>query len=164
MNTLRLSRVLSIALLLGATALPAWAESARSRALGEQDPQGFILTLTAVMVVFSALLMLVIVFRFIGKMMQRMSKSRQDKAQSPTECKTNTSAGGAKPTGEAVVAITLALQTELGARSGEVAAAIAMALRAELDQRHDMESYVLTINRRNTQWHSRSQGMRKYNY
>lgn len=160
-----LSRYVALALIIVSACPSAWAQSARAMQLKEQDPQGFILTLTAVLVVFSSLLMLVFVFRGVGNFMQSLQKKHEDKPASTPKLKTNTPASGAKLSGEAMAAVGLALQAELGARNGEVAAAIGMALRAELNQAHDLESYVVTINsRRGTQWNARSQGMRQYKH
>lgn len=142
-----------------------WAQSARSIALKEQDPNGFILTLTAVLVVFSSLLMLVVVFRSIGKFMLYLNeRSKQKELKSQTEYKPNTHSAKSTPTNEELVAIGLALDSELGVCRDEVIAAIAMALRAELEQQHDTESYVLTIKHRPTQWNARAEGIRKFNY
>lgn len=165
MSFLCLSRSLIVALLLvGGATEAAWAQSARAMQLKQQDPQGLILTLTAVLVVFSSLLMLVFVFRGVGKLLQSLHQRKIDQAQGLAQTKIVPQTTGSSLSGEAVVALSLALETELEARRGEVMAAIAMALRAELEQQHDAESYVLTIDRRSTQWHARSQSMRRFNY
>lgn len=156
----------ALAITLAFASPASWAQSERAMHLKEQDPNGFILTATAVLVVFSSLLMLVVVFRSIGKFMLYLSDRHKQKATtSPTEYPTNTHTSKAAPSNEVAVAITLALNSELGSWHEEVMAAIAMALRSELEQQHDSESYVLTIKPRKTsQWQDRAQSMRKFNY
>lgn len=91
----------------------------------EQDPDGVGMALTAMSVVFSALLLLYFVFKSIGKISIRLQTYRVQKATG-----VNTSQA-----------------TEMVETSGEVLAAIAMAL-SELDNEvHDIENTVLTINK-----------------
>ncbi len=131
--------------------------------LKAEDPNGFVLTITAVLVVFSALITLAIVFTSVGKLMQKLSA---DKGQKPKKAETKKPRKVSKnaPSQDVSVAISMALTQELQARSGDVIAAIAMALREELECQHDEESYCLTIQPRPTQWNERSQSMRKYDY
>lgn len=155
----------TIAILSAMVSQTSWAQSTRALALKDQDPNGLILTLTAVLVVFSSLLMLVVVFRGIGKLMRYLEEgSKQKSLKAQTEYSTSTHATKAMPSVEEVAAITLALTAELGTCSHEVMAAIAMALRSELEQQHDYESYMLTFKSRSTQWHARAQSMRTFNY
>lgn len=138
--------------------------SPRSAALAQADPSGVVMTVTAVSVVFGALLLLYLIFSLIGKLMQRVNFSlvgHEAHAPKPkkTEYPAPTSAG--KPSGEALVAISLALDAERRACTDEVALAISMALVAYTEDQHDHESYVLTFgHRRATHWNARSLGMR----
>ena len=119
------------------------------------------MTLTAVLVVFLALTMLVLVFKYLGCLFTRgkgTAPVAQATAGSPA------ASGAAKPSPEALVAISLALRAASAAPSGELAAAIAMALASEREAQHDHESYVLTIRRRPTQWNARIQGLQRYNH
>ena len=127
-----------------AVPMGAWAQDApqlseKVQKLAERDPAGGIMTLTAVLVVFLALLMLVLIFQFIGNLFQKRSAP---KAIQPTAVKTTAPSVSGKPSDEALVAISLALQSATG-RPDEVATAISLALRAELETQHDHESYVL---------------------
>ena len=116
------------------------------------------MTFTAVLVVFSALVMLVLVFRLLGRFFE--SSKEPKKASTATAAPTFISSSSSQPSGEALVAISLALQQSLGGHPGEVAAAISLALRSELEQ-HDAESYVLTIRHRPTQWNAHIQGTQR---
>lgn len=93
----------------------------------EIDANGFGLTVTAMGIVFSALLLLSICFYIISKVGERRSKKRKIMAQGmdPDEIHPDD-----HPEGD----------------SGEVIAAIAMALNDHLNA-HDIESTVLTINK-----------------
>ncbi len=130
--------------------------------LKAEDPNGVVLTITAVLVVFSALVTLAIVFTGVGKLMQAFDKKKEQKPKAKTSKPKKMSRKA--PPKDASIAISLALTQELQARSGDVIAAIAMALREELECQHDDESYCLTIQHRPTQWNARSQAMRQYDY
>ena len=104
------------------------------------------MTFTAVLVVFLALLMLVLIFRCIGIFFQRRNAPKVEK---PATQKAPAASSTGNPSAEALVAISLALQSAAG-KPDEVAAVIAMALRSELETQHDHESYVLTIRHRPT--------------
>ena len=147
MNTARQLRMLLLGLPLMAVPMGAWSQDApqlseKVQKLAERDPAGGIMTLTAVLVVFLALLMLVFIFQFIGNLFQKRSAP---KAIQPTVVKTAAPSVSGKPSDEALVAISLAL-------------------RAELETQHDHESYVLTIRRRPTQWNARIQETRTRAY
>ena len=116
------------------------------------------MTFTAVLVVFAALVMLVLVFRLLGRFFE--SSKEPKKASTASAVPTSISSSSSQPSGEALVAISLALQQSLGGHPGEVAAAISLALRCELEQ-HDAESYVLTIRHRPTQWNAHIQGTQR---
>ncbi len=131
-----------------------------------EDPNGFVLTITAVLVVFSALITLAIVFTSVGKLMQKFSGETAQQGQAPKKAESKKPKKVSKnaPSEDVSVAISMALTQELQARSEDVVVAIAMALREELECQHDEESYCLTIQHRPTQWNARSQSMRQYDY
>lgn len=112
--------------------------AAKSALMLEKDPHGVVLTVTSVLVVFSALIILRYAFGFVGKLFTGQIKfpSLRRKSKGMSE--------------EEAVAVAMALSLEKG--SGEpdeaVAAAIALALHEELEGSvHDYESYVITIKR-----------------
>ena len=78
------------------------------------------------------------------------------KVEKPATQKAPAASSTGKPSAEALVAISLALQSAAG-KPDEVAAVIAMALRSELETQHDHESYVLTIRHRPTMWNAHVQ-------
>lgn len=164
MNTARLLTLSAGLALTGATTGTVWAQNRTTELpekvlrLQEQDPAGLIMTFTAVLVVFSALVMLVLVFRLLGRFFE--SSKEPKKASTATAAPTSIPSSSSQPSGEALVAISLALQQSLGGHPSEVAAAISLALRCELEQ-HDAESYVLTIRHRPTQWNAHIQGTQR---
>ena len=89
------------------------------------DPFGVGMALTAMMVVFCALLCLFISFKIIGKIATTLTKARSRKA-----------AGLPKGT-----------KIEENEVSGEVYAAIALALQLHEDDAHDYEDTILTMSR-----------------
>lgn len=94
-----------------------------------RDPSGFVMAITAMCVVFTALILLYLFFKQIGKLMIRASLKKEKAAVStmPAEEKK-----AAKPDQEI---------------NGEEIAAIAIALRRYEEDLHDIESHILTINR-----------------
>ncbi len=96
----------------------------------QSDPQGFAMTLTAVAVVFSALVLLFLAFWALVRIMNLVSKRNKRKASS----------------GSSSTAISEKIKNE-GAIVGEEIAAIGIALKMYQDEMHDIESTVLTINR-----------------
>ena len=157
MNLARKLYQLTLGLSLAAAPMVAWAQdhpqlSEKVQKLAERDPAGGIMTFTAVLVVFLALLMLVLIFRGIGMFFQTRNTSQKGAQTAPQKASAPRSTG--TPPSEALVAISLALQSAVGTPD-EVAAAIALALRSELETQHDQESYVLTIRHRPTMWNAR---------
>ena len=157
MNIARKLYLLSIGLSLATVPMVAWAQdhpqlSEKVQKLAERDPAGGIMTFTAVLVVFLALLMLVLIFRGIGMFFQTRNTSQKGAHTAPQKASAPRSTG--TPSSEALVAISLALQSAVGTPD-EVSAAIALALRSELETQHDQESYVLTIRHRPTMWNAR---------
>lgn len=110
-----------------------------------RDPSGLVMTFTAMCVVFSALLVLFLFFKILGKNMVRiaMRKERASKGAAVED--------SAKPV----------KQTSY---SGEEVAAIALAMRMYQNDLHDRESTVLTINRvarAYSPWSSKIYGLRQ---
>lgn len=162
MNTARkLLRPLLMTLATLAVSSPGWAESTtqlsdKVQQLAQRDPAGGIMTFTAVLVVFLALLLLVLIFSAIGKFFQRENAAK-------TQVSTATKSVAHQASPEVLAAISMALRDSLG-KPDEVAAAIALAMQTELETQHDYESYKLTIQHRPTQWNARIQGTRAYNH
>lgn len=111
----------------------------KSSLMAQRDPYGFIMSITAVAVVFSSLIVLYLCYSLIGKLMSDQiripdfkSLFRKKDSQEQEEM-----------TDETAAAIAMALREE---NSDEVYAAIAMALHSyNTDQVHDTESYIITI-------------------
>lgn len=113
------------------------ATSAKSEMLAQRDPHGFIMTLTAVAVVFSALFILYIFFGILGDIISGKLKRRiSPKVKTASKV----------PDAETASAIALALQEQ---NAGEIQAALAVALEEHFGHNvHDQESYIITINRK----------------
>ncbi|MCB8964106.1 MAG: OadG family protein [Bacteroidales bacterium] len=106
------------------------------------DPTGVIMAISAMLVVFSALLVLYRIFRTIGKINQRAVVRKQEKAQQPKIAKNEA-------------------ETEI---SGEVFAAISTALYMHETESHDRESEIITIqriSRHYSPWSSKFYGLRQ---
>lgn len=101
----------------------------RSEIFREHDPKGIIMSITAMTVVFSALLLLFLCFKTVGNILMRVGANKS-----------------AKAAGTAPVRQTAA-QLNKDAISGEVIAAIATTIRLFEEDLHDKESEVITINR-----------------
>lgn len=95
----------------------------------QRDPSGAVMAITAMSVVFSALILLYLFFRTIGKTMNRATQKKEQKTAAPA----------------AATAKTASASTDQ--LIGEEIAAIAIALRRYEEDLHDIESHVLTINR-----------------
>ena len=112
--------------------------------LKENDPEGLSLTFTSMLVVFSGLILLYLVFRGIGKAAKTISRKRADRA----------ALGGAKTLEEA--------DTEI---SGNVIAAISAAIYELSENQHDIESTILTIEqvkRNYSPWNAKRQSLRQH--
>ena len=106
----------------------------KSEVMKEKDPHGWVLTLIAVSVVFTALMILSFIFGWIGN---------YNKGSKPRKEKKVKKAKGGKIDPEIAAAISMALSQEFG---NEVYAAIALALHDYLGGGiHDLESFILTI-------------------
>ena len=110
----------------------------KSEVMKEKDPHGWVLTLIAVMVVFTALIILSFIFGWIGDVNKKGPEgSRKLKKKALKAAK-------GEMTPEIAAAISMALSQESGS---EVYAAIALALHDYLDGGvHDAESFIITIN------------------
>lgn len=158
-----LLRLASLGLLF-AVALPLdlLAEGKGSMALQANDPIGIILTITAVSVVFTALALLVLLFKLIGRVMLALS-SKTNEARELDDQQVSLARAEGKESNEIAVAISLALAMEQKQGvSDEVAIAIALSLEDSMSYQHDQESYRLTIRPRQTQWNHKAQSLRKY--
>lgn len=155
------------ALLFSCSALEA--QNSRVDALAQDDPTGSVLTLTAVTVVFLALILLAVIFTLIGRFMHRTQQKKTQELRQPNpeaEYVTSLLTGGnsvKEPAPEALVAISLALrQAGPGSPTQEEALAIALSLASHQTDLHDHESYRLTLNpRRQTPWNARAFGLRR---
>ncbi|GAD06073.1 membrane protein associated with methylmalonyl-CoA decarboxylase [Porphyromonas crevioricanis JCM 15906] len=110
--------------------------------LKREDTNGFIMTVTAMLVVFLALLSLSLAFKLIGRQAISISRTR---------------AAGSKYRA-------IAVSPEMVSIPGETLAAIALALKAELDSVHDEEDTVITIDRverKYSPWSSKVHNLRR---
>lgn len=107
----------------------------------QHDKFGASMTITAMLVVFCALILLYLVFRFVGKSSTRMSRKKREEATPGNAPESN--------------------REEI---SGEVLAAIFMALHEEQDKVHDLENTILTfekVDKRYSPWSSKIHGLRE---
>ena len=136
--------------------------ASKAARMAEQDPNGWIMTLVAVCVVFLTLFLLQYCYRFVGWLSTREKSagaaSGQKKAGTEGAASGRVGAGrhasagaGANGLGgsadeEVAAAIATALSME---SSGEIQAAIGLALdRWFSESIHDKESYIITIKRK----------------
>lgn len=106
------------------------------------DPYGYGMTFTAMLVVLTALFVLYIIFRTLGKIQVGITGKKKKAVAEAT-------AGEEKTAGKTVI-------------SGEVIAAIGLALQMYENDLHDNESTVLTLNRvakAYSPWSSKLYGM-----
>ena len=119
-------------------------EESKSQKMKRTDPNGWILTLTAMSVVFLALILLCFIFKFTGylsirKLNKNTDKSRSSKGQTPIKCSDT---------------------------PADTYAAIAMALHLyfEDSEAHDEESLTITLTHTNktySPWSSKIYGLRQ---
>lgn len=115
--------------------------TAGAQRMAQTDPHGLTLSLIAVFTVFTALLILYIIYSCIGKVANADTSVKRLRRRRKS---------GNTPDEETAAAITMALEAELGA---ETDAAIAMALHLYLnDQVHDAESGIITFAPRTGEW------------
>ena len=111
----------------------------------ELDPTGGAMALTAILVVFSVLCSLFLIFKVIGIYMVRLASKKDTMSKSANNI-SSTASGFDSP------------------HSGEEVAAIAMALALYKEDLHDKESTILTINRvarAYSPWSSKIYGLRQ---
>ena len=107
--------------------------------LRENDPWGGVMTFTSMLVVFSALIMLYLIFNYTGIIAQRMSQRKAAKSG------------------------TLSAVRSHSHLSGEVLAAISAAIHEMKEDQHDIESTILTIQhvkRNYSPWNAKRQSLR----
>ena len=115
-------------------------ENPKIVAMREDDPLGGMLTITAMLVVFGALIGLYLFFKFSGNIAQRLSKRNIAKSGTLSAVRS---------------------QSEL---SGEVLAAISAAIHELSEDQHDIESTILTIDqvkRNYSPWNSKIHSLRQ---
>lgn len=92
------------------------------------DKSGIGMTITAMVVVFFGLILLYLVFKFVGNTAVKMGKRNAMKAHGITDKE-------------------VAKEKQFGQRSGEEFAAIGMAMHEHLNDVHDIEDMIITINK-----------------
>lgn len=115
-------------------------ENPKIVSLREDDPWGGIMTLTSMFVVFTALLILYLIFNYTGILAQRISQRKVAKSGSLSAVRSHTHL------------------------SGEVLAAISAAIHEMREDEHDLESTILTIQhvkRNYSPWSSKLQSLRQ---
>ncbi|MBQ6576631.1 MAG: OadG family protein [Bacteroidales bacterium] len=123
--------------------------------IAKNDPHGFILSLTSISVVFSALAILWFLFWIL---FERPAKKKKEAAAAALLPKKTASKPGTV-TPEVAAAIGMALDLDT---SGEVYAAIATALHLYLSESvHDAESYTITIKPSEGAWKTHGQTFRR---
>ena len=124
----------------------------KSQIMARTDPYGWIISLTSMSVVFSALIILFLIFKYIGKASVKYDRKNDSKDETTVPVAFKPKHTGKKDGNmpEVAAAIAMALDKECG---NEVKAAIALALHMHLTSYvHDQESFVLTIKSHQTQW------------
>lgn len=130
-----------------------------AKRMAATDPHGWTLTLIAVTTVFSALVILFVIFSIVGKISMRMEARNAAPAKPAKPAKKRKKAAGSAPDAEVAAAIALALDAENG---GEVPVAIATALALHLGTSvHDSEPFVITIRRNPSAWRNPALNFRK---
>lgn len=124
------------------------AEIPRHEQFRRVDPNGFMMTITAVVVVFTVLALLSGFFIWLGRFMVRLARKKS-----------------AESKGEEVAAA-IADKTNRGVmyHNAEVVAAIGLAMKLYQEELHDRESTVITINKVNkfySPWSSKLYGLRQ---
>jgi len=115
-------------------------ENPKVKYLAENDADGGLLTITAMLVVFVGLIALYLFFRLSGYIANNMSQKKVAKSG------------------------TLSAARSQSHLSGEVLAAISAAIYELKEDQHDIESTILTINqvkRNYSPWNSKQQSLRK---
>ncbi len=132
MNMKFLNRLSIAAVLLTVCQIAGADVQTKSMQMVDKDPQGWIMTLTSICVVFAVLILLWFIYSLVGKAFSGKFRSSVPKV-----------AGAKGMSPEVAAAIAMALEKE---NNSEVNAAIALALHQYMnDTVHDQESFVLTI-------------------
>ena len=121
----------------------------RSEHFREADPTGVVMAISAMSVVFSALVLLYLIFKLSGRIFQWMAAKREEKVRNAASPET---------------AAPIKVKAKDGAIAGEELAAIAIALYQYSEDLHDIENTVLTINRgakAYSPWSSKIYGLRQ---
>ena len=128
----------------------------KAEAMKEKDPHGWILSMVAVSVVFSALAILWFLFWLF---FDRPAKRAAQAKEKPVKAKAAALKAG-EPTDEIAAVIALAMDMEQG---GDVYAAIALAMDLYFnDTVHDAESFVLTMRPKDSSaWNDKKQIFRR---
>ena len=128
----------------------------KAEAMKEKDPYGWILSMVAVSVVFSALAILWFLFWLF---FDRPAKRAAQAKEKPVKAKAAALKAG-EPTDEIAAVIALAMDMEQG---GDVYAAIALAMDLYFnDTVHDAESFILTMRPKDSSaWNDKKQIFRR---
>ena len=130
--------------------------------LQQKDPLGIVLTLTAISVVFTALILLVLVFNLLGGYLNKIHNKSQ-LVKDKTQTLQGNQSLDTKVAPEIMAAIALSISKEQMNISEETVAAISIALHSYLNTQHDfVESYKLTIRHHPTLWNYKGQCLRQY--
>ena len=122
-------------------------EETKSQKMARIDPYGWIMALTAMSVVFTALVILYIIFKQIGNASIKRSRKKTAKSNAPEAVKAAVAASEEVTTGETYAAIAMALH-----------------LFREENDSHDEESFVVTLNhtdRTYSPWSSKIYSLRQ---
>ena len=133
----------------------------KAQDMAEKDPHGFILSLVAVTVVFSALAILWFLFWLFFDRPAKKAKAAQASSAKPDKTSSVIpSVAKESPSDEIAAVIALAMDMEQG---GDVYAAIALAMDLYFsDTVHDAESFVLTMRpKEGSAWNDKKQNFRK---
>ena len=122
-------------------------EETKSQKMARIDPYGWIMALTAMSVVFTALVILYIIFKQIGNASIKRGRKKTAKSNAPEAVKAAVAASDEVTTGETYAAIAMALH-----------------LFREENDTHDEESFVVTLNhtdRTYSPWSSKIYSLRQ---
>lgn len=130
----------------------------RADTMAETDPHGFTLSIVSVSVVFSALIILFLIYSFTGNLFSGKYKEKNEQRKKNKKSKAVSAKAGAED--EIAAAIAMALDREMGS---DAYAAIGLALHLYLnDNAHDAESFILTIkSSEHSDWQNKKLNFRK---
>ncbi|MCF0178166.1 MAG: OadG family protein [Bacteroidales bacterium] len=119
----------------------------KSQKMARMDPYGIIMAITAMSVVFFALIILYVIFKYIGKASLRSSKKKTASSNASEDIKAAVASSKEMATGETFAAIAMAFH-----------------LYNEENEAHDEESFVVTLqhtDRSYSPWSSKIYGLRE---